>query len=124
MQALSQLSYTPTRKGAHYSHRDLSRNRAAVRNSPTPKPHVRVIATAAWRAENCPRLPVFLRTKSVEEPGMLDLIYQRGLAGGLMMRSLLGLCLACSALVAQAQTIEVDATECREGAQFIGNAAQ
>jgi hypothetical protein len=39
------------------------------------------------------------------------------------MRSfLLGICLTCSALGAQA--IEVDATECREGAQFIGNAAQ
>jgi hypothetical protein len=39
------------------------------------------------------------------------------------MRSLfLGICLAGAALVAQA--IEVDATECREGAQFIGNAAQ
>ena len=39
------------------------------------------------------------------------------------MRSfLLGICLTCSALGVQA--IEVDATECREGAQFIGNAAQ
>ena len=41
------------------------------------------------------------------------------------MRSLLlGICLASSAFIAQAQTIEVDAGECREGAQFIGNAAQ
>lgn len=39
------------------------------------------------------------------------------------MRSfLLGICLTFSALGAQA--IEVDAGECREGAQFIGNAAQ
>jgi hypothetical protein len=39
------------------------------------------------------------------------------------MRSIvLGLCLICSAV--GAQTIEVDAGECREGAQFIGNAAQ
>jgi hypothetical protein len=39
------------------------------------------------------------------------------------MRSfLLGLCLACCAVGVQA--IEVDAGECREGAQFIGNAAQ
>jgi hypothetical protein len=39
------------------------------------------------------------------------------------MRSfLLGICLTCSALGAQA--IEVDAGECREAAQFIGNAAQ
>ena len=39
------------------------------------------------------------------------------------MRSfLLGICLTCSALGVQA--IEVDASECREGAQFIGNAAQ
>jgi hypothetical protein len=39
------------------------------------------------------------------------------------MRSLLlGLCLACTSLVAQA--IEVEANECVEGAQFIGNAAQ
>jgi len=39
------------------------------------------------------------------------------------MRSfLLGICLTCSALGVQA--IEVDANECREGAQFIGNAAQ
>ena len=39
------------------------------------------------------------------------------------MRSfLLGICLVCSALGAHA--IEVDAGECREGAQFIGNAAQ
>jgi hypothetical protein len=39
------------------------------------------------------------------------------------MRSfLLGVCLTCAAHAAQA--IEVDASECREGAQFIGNAAQ
>lgn len=39
------------------------------------------------------------------------------------MRSfLLGICLTVSALGAHA--IEVDAGECREGAQFIGNAAQ
>lgn len=39
------------------------------------------------------------------------------------MRSfLLGICLTCSALGVQA--IEVDAGECREGATFIGNAAQ
>ncbi len=39
------------------------------------------------------------------------------------MRSfLLGLCLTCTA--AGVQAIEVDAGECREGAQFIGNAAQ
>jgi hypothetical protein len=39
------------------------------------------------------------------------------------MRSvLLGICLVCSTV--GAQTIEVDAGECREGAQFIGNAAQ
>ena len=39
------------------------------------------------------------------------------------MRSfLLGICLVCSTVGAQA--IEVDAGECREGAQFIGNAAQ
>ena len=39
------------------------------------------------------------------------------------MRSLLlGICLTCSALGAQA--LEVDASECGEGAQFIGNAAQ
>ena len=39
------------------------------------------------------------------------------------MRSfLLGMCLILSAMGAQA--IEVDAGECREGAQFIGNAAQ
>ena len=39
------------------------------------------------------------------------------------MRSfLVGVLLACSAITAQA--IEVDASECREGAQFIGNAAQ
>lgn len=39
------------------------------------------------------------------------------------MRSFLfGLCLTCAAFGAQA--IEVDAAECREGAQFIGNAAQ
>ena len=41
------------------------------------------------------------------------------------MRSfLVAICVSCSALGAQAQAIEVDATECREGAQFIGNAAQ
>ena len=33
MQALSQLSYTPKAKGAHYSHPPLARNRAALRNS-------------------------------------------------------------------------------------------
>jgi hypothetical protein len=39
------------------------------------------------------------------------------------MRSfLLGICLTCSVFGAQA--IEVDAGECSEGAQFIGNAAQ
>ena len=31
MQALSQLSYTPKAKGAHYSHPPLARNRAALR---------------------------------------------------------------------------------------------
>lgn len=39
-----------------------------------------------------------------------------------MRAFLLGICLTCTALGAQA--IEVDASECREGAQFIGNAAQ
>ena len=31
MQALSQLSYTPTRKGSHYSRGHFARNRAALR---------------------------------------------------------------------------------------------
>jgi hypothetical protein len=55
---------------------------------------------------------------------MLDFIQRRtASAGGATMRSIvLGLCLICSAV--GAQTIEVDAGECREGAQFIGNAAQ
>jgi hypothetical protein len=55
---------------------------------------------------------------------MLDLIQGvRPTAGDSAMRSLLfGVCLTCAALGAHA--IEVDAGECREGAQFIGNAAQ
>jgi hypothetical protein len=44
------------------------------------------------------------------------------------MRSfVLGICLTCCSFgvhAIEAQAIEVDASECREGAQFIGNAAQ
>ncbi|HYS11850.1 MAG TPA: hypothetical protein VEN28_00960, partial [Burkholderiaceae bacterium] len=45
MQALSQLSYTPTRKGAHYSHRLDRRNRAALRNradAPSARPRAQI----------------------------------------------------------------------------------
>jgi hypothetical protein len=42
-----------------------------------------------------------------------------------MMRSFVaGLCLATAAAGIRAETIAVDANECREGAEFIGHAAQ
>jgi hypothetical protein len=67
MQALSQLSYTPTRKGAHYSHRLDRRNRAALRNVTLP------LGVRA-HGKDCAPLVVFLRTKNGAEPCMLDLI--------------------------------------------------